>query len=183
MLGVGFRHYRWRDAVYRRDQAGEFLYESCRQERWHPADDALLERMTRQLAHHLTEGDLLIGPLGLGKHVDHQLARAAAERSGHARLAYYPDLPYQVRFPGEMASQLGGLVRCGYLPTQTQVSAWLAAVRCYRTQLRMLEEASGSLSDMIQNLVAGGELALYERSGSLELLAELELQVDRKAGG
>jgi hypothetical protein len=47
----------------------------------------------------------------------------------------------------------------------------------------MLEEASGSLSDMIQNLVAGGELALYERSGSLELLAELELQVDRKAGG
>ena len=181
MLGVGFRHYGWRDAVYRRDQAGAVLYESCRQERWHPADDAHLERMTRQLAHHLTESDLMIGPLALGKHVDHQLARAAAERSGHARLAYYPDLPYQVRFPGEMASQLGGLVRCGYLPTQTQVSAWLAAVRCYRTQIMMLEEATGSLSDMIENLVTGGELAVYERSGSLGLVAELDLQAHPSA--
>lgn len=181
MLGVGFRHYGWRDAVYRRDQAGQVLYESCRQERWHPADDVLLERMTRQLAQDLTEDDLLIAPLALGKHVDHQLARAAAERSEHARLAYYPDLPYQVRFPGEMASQLGGLVRCGYLPTQTHVSAWIAAVRCYRTQLRMLEEATGSMSDMIENLVVGGELALYEPSGSLGLVAKLDLQANQSA--
>jgi hypothetical protein len=181
MLGVGFRHYRWRDAVYRRDQAGEFLYESCRQERWHPADDALLERMSRQLAHDLTESDLLIGPLALGKHVDHQLARAAAERSGHARLAYYPDLPYQVRYPGEMAPQMGGLVRSGYLPTQTYVTAWIAAVRCYRTQLRMLEDASGSLSDMIENLVAGGAVAIYERSDSLGAVAEV-LEEVRDAG-
>ena len=182
MLGVAFRHYRWRDAVYRLDQAGEVLYESCRQERWLSADDTLLEQITRQLAQDLTECDLLIGPLALGMHVDHQLARAAAERSGHARLAYYPDLPYQVRFPGEMASQLGCFVRCGYLLPQTHVSAWITAVRCYRTQLGMLEAASGPLSDMIENLVTGGELALYERSGSLGLLAGLDLQACPSAG-
>jgi hypothetical protein len=105
------------------------------------------------------------------------LARAAAEQVGHAHLGYYPDLPYQSRFPGELTALVGELERCDYVPNADQVVRWLAATRCYRTQLAMLEEASGSLTDLVERLVAGGELALYERSDGpgigRELVAEL----------
>jgi hypothetical protein len=45
----------------------------------------------------------------------------------------------------------------------------------------MLEDASGSLSDMIENLVAGGAVAIYERSDSLGAVAEV-LEEVRDAG-
>ena len=46
----------------------------------------------------------LFAPLTIGHHVDHQLTRLAAERTGSNRLRYYEDYPY--------AQQSGALEEC-----------------------------------------------------------------------
>jgi hypothetical protein len=74
---------------------------------------------------------LLLAPLGVGGHVDHVLARTAAERSA-ARVVYYSDFPYNQRNPGYTAFiRRNGLVEKRWFE-QAQAKAEL--IRAYRTQ-------------------------------------------------
>jgi LmbE family N-acetylglucosaminyl deacetylase len=78
---------------------------------------------------------LVLAPLGVGGHVDHVLARAAAERSG-APIIYYSDFPYNQRHQAD-GSFIGrnGLVEAQSVqPTEAKA----ALIRAYRTQARAL---------------------------------------------
>jgi LmbE family N-acetylglucosaminyl deacetylase len=60
---------------------------------------ALIETVASEIKT-LTRGSLVLAPLGLGNHVDHLAARAAAVRSvPPQRLAFYEDLPYATSTP------------------------------------------------------------------------------------
>lgn len=78
---------------------------------------------------------LVLAPLGVGGHVDHVLARAAAERSG-APIAYYSDFPYNQRHQAdESFIRRNGLVEAQSVrPTEAKA----ALIRAYRTQARAL---------------------------------------------
>jgi len=165
VLDSGWRHFFWRDAVYRKAPDGRFLYESGRQDRWLPADDYLVREIAAGLARAPRADDPLAVPFGVGRHVDHLLTRAAAEQCGHNLLGFYPEVPYQARFPDELAGSMAGMVRCGYSPAQTHLAAWLAAVQCYRSQLPMLEEAAGPLPALLSGLATENGLALMLPQG------------------
>ena len=78
---------------------------------------------------------LLLAPLGVGGHVDHVLARTAAERSG-ARIAYYSDFPYNQRHPPDDAFvRRNGLVEARW---SRLIEAKADLIRAYRTQARAL---------------------------------------------
>ncbi len=118
-------------------------------------------------------GARLFAPAGLGGTVDHEIVRAAAvrlERRGHD-VAFYADLPHAIRY-GWPASVTGeepvdGLDVDGYWDTtlaggipsaetlsrevhvldDDAVTAKVAAVRTYRTQLPALLALNGRLAD------------------------------------
>jgi LmbE family N-acetylglucosaminyl deacetylase len=74
---------------------------------------------------------LVLAPLGVGGHVDHVLARTAAERSG-TRIVYYSDFPYNQRHRADLAFvRRKGLVEARW-PRLTEAKAEL--IRAYRTQ-------------------------------------------------
>jgi LmbE family N-acetylglucosaminyl deacetylase len=78
---------------------------------------------------------LVLAPLGVGDHVDHVLARVAAQRSG-APLIYYSDFPYNQRHIADDAFiRRNGLCEV-HGPQPTQAKADL--IRCYGTQERAL---------------------------------------------
>jgi LmbE family N-acetylglucosaminyl deacetylase len=78
---------------------------------------------------------LVLAPLGVGGHVDHVLARTAAERSG-TRVVYYSDFPYNQSHPADQAFvRRNGLVETRW-PPLTEAKAEL--IRAYRTQARAL---------------------------------------------
>ena len=78
---------------------------------------------------------LLLAPLGVGGHVDHVLARTAAERSG-ARVAYYSDFPYNQRHsPDDTFVRRNGLVEARW---SRLIEAKAELIRAYRTQARAL---------------------------------------------
>ena len=89
------------DCIYRFDPAnGQALYAS-EEALWgevHPAEAGLIQQATGALQAILSQfpaGRLYV-PLTLGHHVDHQLARRAAEQTGRV-WAYYEDYPYADR--------------------------------------------------------------------------------------
>jgi LmbE family N-acetylglucosaminyl deacetylase len=102
ILGADALHWSMPDCIYRHDpQSGAPLYLSDADifgevhGAEHDLVDALAEQMRVLPAH-----AHLVAPLTVGHHVDHQLARAAAERAFGAtslldsELVYYEDYPY-----------------------------------------------------------------------------------------
>jgi LmbE family N-acetylglucosaminyl deacetylase len=101
-----------------------------------PGDAGTLEEASEFVRRTAVPGNaLVLAPLGVGGHVDHVLARTAAERSG-AWVGYYSDFPYNQRHPLDDA-----FVRQKRL-TETRWSQLIEAkidlIRVYRTQARAL---------------------------------------------
>lgn len=161
LLGARWHHFPWHDAVYRRGSSNGFLYGSCRQDSWAAEDGPLLDRLTRVLRGRLRANDLVLAPLGIGRHVDHLMTREAAGRLSHPGMMYYPEIPYAQRFPGEMAAVPAGMPVLHYGVSAPQAAAWVRAVHAYRSQRRMLEEAAGPLEKLILSQVASRKTVLF----------------------
>jgi LmbE family N-acetylglucosaminyl deacetylase len=160
-VGARPRHFGWHDAVYRRDKSGTHLYDSSIQSRWHDSDNDLMTSITQVLERELTPKDAVIAPLGVGKHVDHLIVRAAAEQTAHVPMFYYVDVPYIRTYPDELEQQSAGLSRIPYSLQSSAVERWTASVRCYSSQIPMLEDAVGPLDDVVSTLSSTSGLALY----------------------
>ncbi len=94
----------------------------------------------------------------MGHHVDHQVARAAAERHFAAGLSYYEDYPYIQRHP-EMLPPLTSPERgwqAEVIPlSEAALVARIEAGRKYRSQTVRLFEDEARMAEMIRRQVAG----------------------------
>ena len=97
VLGADAWHWDFADCIYRTDAVtGQPFYVSDEEifGDIHPDEETLREEIARRLDD-LPPHDVLVAPLGVGRHVDHQLVRQAAEQHrGAAALLYYEDYPY-----------------------------------------------------------------------------------------
>jgi LmbE family N-acetylglucosaminyl deacetylase len=102
-VDTDFVHLGFADGIYRRSPlTGRLIYRSAR-ERWttpHIEDMAHIEELylvLRRLCLNLGR-ILLISPMGIGQHVDHQITARVAMRmaasNGGAELLFYEDFPY-----------------------------------------------------------------------------------------
>ena len=138
ILQVKFRYFDFPDAIYRKNpKTGEPMYTS-REELFggvHLGDHALLRRLTTLLVDSLHEDCLLISPLTVGNHVDHQLVRMVAEMLPIQPL-FYPEFPYTQEF----SAAIPRLVPVGYERGSVVVSAqglaaWQASAAAYISQI------------------------------------------------
>jgi LmbE family N-acetylglucosaminyl deacetylase len=162
LIGATPRHFAWFDAVYRFGSTGEPLYHDTRQESWNSQEDALVTAIAGALRRKLSFEDLVIAPLGIGQHVDHLILRSAAQHLELPELAYYVDVPYIRKFPEELYTRTSGLEKHPYQISEEDKSAWIRSVMAYKTQIRMLEDAVGSLEALITDLRESGNLCLYQ---------------------
>jgi len=66
-------------------------------------DDHVASALSEALTPHLVDADLVLAPLGLGGHVDHQQVLAAL---GARAVVRWHDLPYALREPGPAGAQV-----------------------------------------------------------------------------
>ncbi len=165
VLGAGFEHLDFPDAVYRRDGEGRPSYlrlralygPGC------PSDELVL----RELAERLSEiagrrpGVVLHGPAGVGGHVDHVLTSRALQELDRD-LLLYEDLPYGCRQePGPAAPGSVLLVRS----SAADRSRKLAALEHYASQLPALWPEGGWARELDAHSAGlGGVGAYVERS-------------------
>jgi LmbE family N-acetylglucosaminyl deacetylase len=143
VMGASFHNFGLADCIYRQDAGGNFLYASEESlfGPLHEAEKPLVEMLARQMGEAAPGGDIhLVCPLTLGGHVDHQLARAAAEawqrQAPGLRLWYYPDFPYALK-DDQALNELKekGWQEKVFPISQAGLQAWADAVAAHASQI------------------------------------------------
>ncbi len=171
-LGAAGRHLAVPDCIYRTHPlTGQALYAS-EEALWGPLDPAE-ESLVQQCAATLGEilrrypGSQFYAPLGLGQHVDHQLARRAAALTG-AVSAYYEDYPYADREANlSPNSRVTGAETQGLSPellplTAADLGIQSRAVAAYTSQLSTFWASPAEIEPSLRayaSRVGGGALA------------------------
>jgi LmbE family N-acetylglucosaminyl deacetylase len=151
LLGAEAQYLDLLDAVYRAGEDGAWLY-SGEASLWggaHPADAVALNG-ARALANRLaalfppSDQAIIHAPLGVGRHVDHQIVHAAAQRLlalGY-RVAFYEDYPYAERSGAtQEAVAIAGAETWRAEPVSlspADLGAKVSALGYYRTQMAIL---------------------------------------------
>jgi LmbE family N-acetylglucosaminyl deacetylase len=152
-LGVSARHFAWPDCIYRRlPGSGKPLIHE-RDELFqplNPAEAGLIEEVANRLARELPARARLVSPLAMGGHVDHRLARAAAEHLSRP-LWYYADFPYVVGDNLKLEQWLGE----DWRPLRRAISAaglsaWQAAVAAHASQMSSFWASPAEMRSAIQ---------------------------------
>lgn len=168
-LGADYLYWDVPDCIYRLEPAtGEALYTSEESlfGAIHPAEYSLVEALAERMAS-LPAAGRIVGPLAVGRHVDHQLVRAAAEAWRGAHLYYYEDYPY-VQRPGALAAAPD------FLPEQwpaeviplaaADLQAKYEAITCFQSQLSSFFDGRADLERQVGGYATaiGGE-RLWQR--------------------
>ena len=137
------------DCIYRRGPEGNWLYEDVFVPP-HEADADLPARIAESISARITRDDVLICQLSVGSHVDHVIARQAAELLARP-LLYSIDIPYMFNYPEELALKSAGMKEKLYRVSETGLRSWQDAVAAYVSQLSTLFESGQDLRDKLQS--------------------------------
>lgn len=144
ILGAQGRYFDVPDAIYRKNpKTGEHLYTSGEAlfGGLEAGDKALVRRLTLLIAQELILDSVLVSPLTVGNHVDHQLVRAAAECLERP-LVYYAEFPYTRDHTGGIPALVpDGLVVKAHPISAPGMNAWQEGVAAYRSQISTFWES------------------------------------------
>ncbi|HKZ44994.1 MAG TPA: PIG-L family deacetylase [Anaerolineales bacterium] len=138
-LGARYRHFSFIDCIYRRSRDGLWLYDS--EEKIFgsilPDDEGMIKDITLFLCSIIKQADIVVSPMSIGNHVDHQIVRIALEARNHP-IIYYADFPYGIR-------QNEILNRIKDKPTNEihklsmeNIAAWKDSICFYSSQMNVL---------------------------------------------
>jgi LmbE family N-acetylglucosaminyl deacetylase len=138
-LGVAYRHLDYPDCIYRGHPAsGEDLYPDREAifGNLSPADGLLAEALADELRRRLPQYAVLVCPLAIGNHVDHQLVRRVASMVGWQSAWYYADYPYAHRAAAELAALKESGWQSRVFPiSEAGMEAWASGVAAYTSQI------------------------------------------------
>jgi LmbE family N-acetylglucosaminyl deacetylase len=172
-LGADYLHWDIPDCIYRVDPvSGAALYPSGETifGAVHPAEASLITALAQRMAA-LPPCGRVIAPLAVGRHVDHQLVRAAAEQWQGSALFYYEDYPYVQR--PEALAEAPAFSPAEWHPTiipltPADLQAKYDAITCFQSQLSTFFTDPADLERQVGGYAAavGGErLWTYQPPG------------------
>ena len=139
-MGAEPRYFSYLDCIYRKDTDGKYFYasEEAIFGGLHPHEAGLINRLAAEILEEIPEGARVVAPLGIGNHVDHELVRKAANRSG-IPLLFYADYPYAREADGKDTLQF--LERSTewqgdeFPISEAGLDKWILAAQAYRSQI------------------------------------------------
>ncbi len=152
VLGVDVRHFQWLDCIYRSEagvplvSSDDDLFSSATL-----VQEDLTAEITATLQAQVPAGASLVVPLGAGNHIDHRIARAAAERT-YITLFYYADVPYVLQHPVEILRLTVGMqaVITEQINPNT-MDDWLNAMEAYESQMNTFWASEDTLREQIKD--------------------------------
>jgi LmbE family N-acetylglucosaminyl deacetylase len=153
-LGAMPRYFSFPDCIYRRHpQTNEFMYASevALNGPLQPGDLIVIRTVQEEIRQSLPPDAILVCPLGLGNHVDHQLTRQAAE--GLDRQAwYYADYPYILRWNTQVdRMEQEGWVSQVFPISGDGLSAWMDSISAHRSQISTFWASDYDMRQAIMN--------------------------------
>lgn len=167
IVGATWRHFGFLDCIFRQDEAsGQFLYTTGRQifNEFAYADQTTRDAIAEQLKNSMPESCRFLAPLSLGSHVDHRMARMAAERVGRD-ISYYEDFPY-VEKQGhqlERIRQNGWTSEVHQISTQS-LARWQDGVAAYESQIGLFWGSDVEMRSTVkENCERNGGVRLWRK--------------------
>lgn len=166
ILGADLIHWPILDCIYRQKPDGSPMYGTIDDifSVVHPLELGLVPELAGWIASlPLKLGAKVIAPLTAGRHIDHQIVRAAAEASGRP-LSYYEDFPY-ARQPGAVER----VVPAGATAELTPISlaalhAKVASITAYTSQAGLFSQDPDILTAVqAYGELVGGKAGIAER--------------------
>ncbi|HNK63279.1 MAG TPA: PIG-L family deacetylase [Anaerolineales bacterium] len=148
MLGASTRHFDFFDCIYRADSKGEWLYPGGVFAEPHPNESDLPSRIAQAVSARLKPDDQLICQFGIGKHVDHVVARRAFELLGRP-LTYVADIPYLFNNPDHLAPNTAGMMEKVETVSEAGLSLWPEAILAYKSQISSLFDGPEQVREQI----------------------------------
>ncbi len=137
-LGASSRYFSITDCIYRRDPGtGEYMYaaEAALNGSLQAGDFRVIHKLQEELQRSLEPDVIFVCPLGLGKHVDHQLTRLAAEGLERC-LWYYADFPYVLQNKTRLEQlETNGWISQVFPITQEGLAAWMDSISAHASQI------------------------------------------------
>jgi LmbE family N-acetylglucosaminyl deacetylase len=142
LVGARYRHLPFQDCIYRRSRDGSWLY---------PSEQSIFGKLAMDdapniyalqtfIATILKPDDVMMIPLTIGKHVDHQLVRAGLNGLGR-QLHYYAEVPYLFENPDQVMEETQDLQPNLYPFSLQALVSWQEAIQAYRSQVDVLFES------------------------------------------
>lgn len=156
------------DAVYRKSSRdGSFLYgdEESLFGGLDPREEGLIYSLAEQLEGLLSTPAVVVAPLGIGNHVDHELTRKAAARLDR-EILYYADFPYLREEEGrqilEHLQRSGEWKAKSYTLSADGIKRWQQAGLAYQSQIGTFWKNEKNYQEEIKQLVEpDDQLALW----------------------
>ena len=166
-LGAGYQHFSIPDCIYRRNpQTDELMYpsEAALNGPLHPGDAEVVDDLLKDFRALLPADVILICPLALGNHVDHQLTRMAAQGLGR-KCWYYADFPYVLRFKEQLDRlQSEGWETRIFRISQRGLSRWQESISAYRSQISTFWPSEHAMRQAVSDYLQGdGGVSLWSK--------------------
>jgi LmbE family N-acetylglucosaminyl deacetylase len=148
ILGATAQHFDFLDCIYRRDIAGNWLYDSIFIDPL-PQEEYLQKQIADEISKRLKPDDKLVAQFGIGKHVDHVIVRRAVELLNQPVL-YVADIPYFFNTPEHLNLHTAGMKEKVEMVSETGIRSWIEAVAAYESQILALFESHESMRNQIR---------------------------------
>lgn len=169
IIGARHRHFPFLDCIYRQSKDGSWLYPSEESifGQLSVEDAAMIYTLQTFLATILKHDDVMVIPLSIGNHVDHQMVRIAVESLGRP-LLYYADLPYVIKQPEKVIEATYNFNSQLYNFSLLALASWQKSVQAYRSQLDVLFKG-------VENMYSTINL-YYQKEKGLRLWRQVNIQ-------
>ncbi len=165
VVGAAAVHLYFADCIYRRNPLTGDVLVSTNDDLFQPLPESefyLSEQVAEKISTYIPKAGIVVCPLSLGGHIDHQLTRLAAEHLGLS-LLYYADYPYLVQNQLQLQEHiLPGWVERRFPVSPEGRTAWIKAVAQHKSQISTFW---GGIDEMSQAITAywsgGGGSALW----------------------
>ncbi len=150
------RYFNYLDCIYRRSPEGVYLYESDQAlfAGMDPSEVGLVDEISARLAEEIPQEVRLVGPLGIGNHVDHEITRKAVNRMQRSSL-FYADYPYAREEEGiQILEFLSGSIDWrsnSFSVSEMGLEKWYQASKAYSSQLSIFWSNEGALRKEIRD--------------------------------
>ncbi len=156
ILEASFHHWDYPDCIYRMDSVTKkYLYTSGKDifGNYLGKEEELIEDLARKIKEKITKDTIMISPLGIGNHIDHQICRKIIEKIRKPEY-YYLDFPYIEKITESVQSIIPKKYRKKTYPvTPDEINKWQLSIEAYSSQLSSFWENTNKMRENIQNYV------------------------------
>ena len=159
ILGAKAVHFSFPDCIYRDQKNGkplvqneEDLYQDISKNQ-----ENIVEKIYEMLNSELDQTQILVAPLSIGNHIDHQIVRNAIDRLNFRNICFYADYPYNIKSSSENDIKiLSKFKKINFNLDSDDINAWQKSVAAFKSQISTFWSSENHMINEIKKYALSG---------------------------